>query len=96
MTQEPPRPLPASTVQAAGQAATDIIGGLKQNPALLAIVVLNVLAVAIGVWFLSKIADNAERQREHLFKILETCLQRQGQLAPSLPGIQRETLVEKQ
>jgi hypothetical protein len=73
-----------------------VVSSLKGNPALLTVVVLNVLAVAIGVWFLAKIADNAQQQRDYLFKLIETCLQRQGQLAPSLPGTQRETLVEKQ
>lgn len=56
---EPPYRPPQSTVQAAGQAASEIIGGLKQSPTLLAIVVLNVIGIAAALWFLNKIIDRA-------------------------------------
>jgi hypothetical protein len=56
--------LPQSTVQAAGQAATDIIGGLKASPALLAIILLNMIGVAAAIWFLNKLIDRARSNIE--------------------------------
>jgi hypothetical protein len=67
VSHEPQRPLPASTVQAAGQAASDIIGGLKQSPTLLTLVLLNVMAVAATIWFLNKWLD---RQKENLATVV--------------------------
>jgi hypothetical protein len=54
--QEPQRQLPTSTVQAAGQAASDIIGGLKTQPMLLALVVMNIIGIGAGIWVVSDLA----------------------------------------
>lgn len=70
MTQEPPRPLPQSSVQAAGQAATDVIGGLKQQPALLAVVTLNIVGIIAGVWFMSSLIETSRKNME---RILTAC-----------------------
>jgi hypothetical protein len=63
------RPLPTSTVQVAGQAASDVIGGLKQQPMLLALVLLNVIAVAAALWFLR---DLHERQRSNVELVVKS------------------------
>lgn len=74
MTIEPPRPQPTSTVQVAGQAATDVIGGLKQSPALLAMVVLNVLAIGLAVWFLRGLQESQAKRVDHLLSLVEKCM----------------------
>lgn len=58
------RRLPQNTVQAVGQAATDVIGGLRQSPTILAIVVLNIAGIAGAIWFLNKLMDRARTNME--------------------------------
>jgi hypothetical protein len=74
MIQEPPRPLPQSTIQAAGQAASDVIGGLKQQPILLAMVVLNALAVGVAIWFLRGLQESNTQRFEHMLTMIEKCM----------------------
>jgi hypothetical protein len=74
MTSEPPRPLPQSTVQATGQVASDVVLGLRQQPALLAIVVLNIIAICFAGWFLAKLADVASTRTEAMMKMIQDCM----------------------
>lgn len=85
MTDEIPRPQPTSSVQAISQTASDVVSGLKQQPALLAVVVLNVVAIAIAMWFLSNLASNAKEMRERLFTMIEKCM------TGELDGVPRKT-----
>jgi len=74
MTSEPPHPLPQSTVQAAGQAASDVVQGLKQQPMLLALVVLNAIAIIVAVWFLRGLQEQARAQTDRIMSIVEKCV----------------------
>jgi len=49
---------PQSTVQAAGRVADDVISGLKPQPLLLGIVVLNVIGICAALYFLNLLANN--------------------------------------
>lgn len=68
------RPLPQSTVQAAGQAATDVIGGLKQQPMLLAMVVLNAMAIGVAIWFLRGLQEANTQRFEKMLTMIEKCM----------------------
>jgi hypothetical protein len=74
MTQEPSRPPPQSAIQATGQVASDVIGGLRNQPALLAVVVLNVIAIGMAVWFLRDLTESAREFRTQLIDIISKCL----------------------
>jgi hypothetical protein len=65
------RPPPQSTVQAAGRVAEDVVSGLKAQPALLGLVILNLIAIGTAVWFLDRIASRAGDRLDH---ILAACL----------------------
>lgn len=71
---EPERSPPQSTVQAAGQAATDVINGLKQQPTLLAVVVLNVIALGFACWFLGKLADATTARTAQMMQMIQDCI----------------------
>ena len=70
---ESPRPEPQSTVQAAGRVAEDVVSGLKNQPMLLAIVVLNIIGVFAALWFLNQIVTTAHDRHTQL---LRYCLER--------------------
>lgn len=67
MTQEPPRQLPQGAVQATGQVASDVVAGLKGQPMLLGIVVLNIIGIGIagyvGLKFLEAVQSGDEQDR---------------------------------
>jgi hypothetical protein len=75
---EPPppdrRPLPTSTVQVAGQAATDVIGGLKQQPLMLAIVILNLIGIGAAVWFVNNLEERQHARSVELLKMIRECV----------------------
>lgn len=52
---DPRLPPPQTVIQAAGQTAAEVVGGLKQQPLLLGIVVLNIIGIGAALWFLDKI-----------------------------------------
>jgi len=62
------RPPPQSTVQAVSQVTSDVVGGLKSNPIILAIIVLNVILVGAALYFLNTLAENARKHREDLME----------------------------
>jgi hypothetical protein len=53
-----PRPPATSSIQAAGRVAEDVITGLKGQPILLSIVLLNIFGIGAALWFLNKLANN--------------------------------------
>lgn len=67
------RPLPISTMQLAGQASSDMIGGLGKTPLMLAVVVLNMIGIAAAVYFLNLLIAG---QQVHLKALLDV---QQGQ-----------------
>lgn len=71
MSQEPPRQMPQSAVQATGQVASDVVSGLKSQPMFLALVVLNILAIGAGTWYLN---SQSERNSVIVKQLLEKCL----------------------
>lgn len=62
------RPLPMSTVQAAGQAVGDVTSGLKRTPVALAVIVLNLLGIAAAVYFLNVLIKG---QQLHMTEVIE-------------------------
>jgi hypothetical protein len=68
------QPPAASTIQIAGHAASDVINGLKGSPALLAIVVLNLLAIGAGAWFMVKVVDASQK---NMTAILQSCFHKE-------------------
>ena len=58
-----------STVQATGQVAHDIVGGLSGSPILLAIVVLNCLGLGVAVWFLNNLLSASNERYLALIKL---------------------------
>lgn len=57
-------------IQAAGQTAAEVVGGLKQQPLLLGIVVLNVIGIGAALWFLDRITTI---QHENYTNLIRYC-----------------------
>ena len=71
MTSEPPRqPISPNAVAATGQVASDVVIALKAQPAMLVIVVLNLIAIGIAAWFLGRLADS---QQQHMRDLMRAC-----------------------
>ena len=61
---------PRSAIEATGQVATEVVGGLKGQPMMLALIVLNVLGISVAGWFLGKLVDI---QHENMVNLLKIC-----------------------
>lgn len=74
MTQEPSRPISPSAVQATGQVASDVVAGLKGQPMLLGIVVLNIIGIGIAGWvglkFLEAVQHGDAEDRQVLRELM--------------------------
>lgn len=86
MTKEPERVPPQSTVQAAGRVAEDVISGLKSQPTLLGLIVMNMLGILAAMWFLSELSTAQKERSTQLFDMLKTCLQSRTSIEPNLLG----------
>ena len=73
MSEPPQRPLPQSTVQAAGQAASDVIAGLQKSPILLALILLNILGIGAGVWVLKDLAQISNTRFAEVTALTKEC-----------------------
>lgn len=62
------RPLPQSTVQAAGRVAEDVVSGLKAQPMLLGLIVLNVIGIGATLWFLHELIEISNVRYTQLMK----------------------------
>lgn len=67
---EPPRGVAETT----GKVASDVVSGLIGTPALLSIVVLNVVAMAVACWFLAKLADATASRTTQMMQLISDCL----------------------
>lgn len=69
------RELPQNVVQATGQVATDVVGGLKSQPMILALVVLFVVGLMgsgyLGMQFLQVVKEGDQQDREVLKQLME-------------------------
>jgi hypothetical protein len=74
------RPMPQSSVQAAGQVAEQVVSGLQQQPLMLAIVVLNIIGIASALWFLHELMNVTSVRTE---KLIQACIPHYG--APLQP-----------
>lgn len=75
MSSEPPR----NVVEATGQVATSIVTGLVATPALLTIVVLNVVAIGVACWFLAKLADATASRTNVMMQLISDCMKERRQ-----------------
>ena len=66
---------PQTVAGASGRVASDVIGGLKQQPMLLAIVVLNIMGIGAALYFLNKLATESNAR---FVSLMEYCLQANG------------------
>jgi hypothetical protein len=65
---------PASVVQAVGSAATDVIAGLKQQPLMLAIIILNLIGIGAAVWFVNNLEERQHARSVELLKMIRECV----------------------
>jgi sorbitol-specific phosphotransferase system component IIC len=70
MNAEPSRGI----VETTGQVAQGVVTGLVGTPALLVIVVLNVIAIVGAGWFLSKVADNVAARTDRMMELIADCM----------------------
>jgi hypothetical protein len=70
MTDGPPHGVAETT----GKVASDVVSGLVGTPALLAVVVLNVIAMGIACWFLAKLADATASRTTQMMQLISDCL----------------------
>jgi hypothetical protein len=70
MSAEPPR----TVVEAGGKVASDVVTGLIGTPALLTIVVLNIVAMGIACWFLAKLADATQARTALMMQMIADCM----------------------
>lgn len=62
---------PNTLVGAAGQTASEVVQGLGQQPVLLGLIVLNIIFIATGGWFLHELRAGAGQRMDML---IERCL----------------------
>lgn len=67
---------PQSTVQAVGQAAESVISGLKQQPMLLGVILLNCAFLGTLAWFLSALVHRSGMTMDALHALIKSCLER--------------------
>ena len=63
------RPLPTTTIQAAGQAVGDVTEGLGRTPLMLGIVVLNIAGILAAVYFLNVLIVGSMKHTNELLDI---------------------------
>jgi hypothetical protein len=56
------------------QAVSDLVSGLKSNPVLLMILLLNASMVAGAAWYLVSFEKFRHEERSKLFEIVQSCI----------------------
>jgi hypothetical protein len=75
MTPVPPdRPPPQNTVQAASRAVESVVVNLRDNPALLVLVILNVVGIGAALWFLSALVTHSRNNFDNLLKVCSSLM----------------------
>jgi hypothetical protein len=74
LTDNVPRDGARNVVEASGQVASDVVAGLRQQPTLLAVVVLNVIAIGFACWFLGKLADATTARTAQMMQLIQDCM----------------------
>jgi hypothetical protein len=59
--------------EGATQVASGVVDALKQQPMALALVVINVLFLGAGGWFMGKIAERVEQRDGMIMQMLKDC-----------------------
>jgi hypothetical protein len=70
---------PHTVAETTGKVASDVVSGLVGTPALLAVVVLNVVAMGIAAWFLVKLADATTARTAQLMQMISDCMKERHQ-----------------
>jgi hypothetical protein len=63
----------SNVVQATGQVAGDIVNGLRQQPMLLALVVLNVMGIGAALWVLKDLSQISNERYMEMSKLVNHC-----------------------
>jgi hypothetical protein len=63
------------------KAAANVAEGLKNSPLALALIVINVLFLAGGIWFLHEVTNAIQQDRDNRNAIVRTLLQTCGYLS---------------
>ena len=90
-TQQPQyRPLPVSTVQLAGQATSDVVGGMAKSPIMLGVVVINLIGIVAAVYFLNLLIAGQQKLFTELLNVQQTHLKQilEGQ------GVQHKSILD--
>jgi hypothetical protein len=74
MSAEPPRPPPQSTIHAVGALAHDVVNGLKSSPSMLALIVLQLVVLAVVLYSSLQRQQANTEQFNNLTKLLEQCM----------------------
>lgn len=51
----------------------EVVAGLKQQPAMLAVVLLNLVMVGAMGWFLMRVADASNAEKLRVYELLNRC-----------------------
>jgi hypothetical protein len=65
-----------------GHMAGDVIDGLKQQPILLALVVLNMIGIGAGVWFLKDLTKMSGDRFAEMARLTQQCFELLAKSAP--------------
>lgn len=77
---------PHTAIEATGRVATDVVSGLKNQPMMLALVVLNVIGIAAAVWFLRELAADSRATKGELLQLVNYCIRAHTDSTPEIPG----------
>jgi hypothetical protein len=65
------RPEPRGAAQAAGRVAEEVARGLQSSPMLLAVIMLNVIMIGAGIWFIQALAKAQQSRFDLLLKVCQ-------------------------
>jgi hypothetical protein len=70
----PPHDRPSNIVQASGQLAAEVVSGLKGQPLMLAIIILNLIGIGAAVWFVNNLEERQHARSVELLKMIRECV----------------------